>query len=217
MGLVGLGLVHELNTPLTMSALALELLTERLRGPNPPSAADAAAEIQRVIDRIQRMSELVQRLRALARGKAGERAAVSLDAVIDAVFQIARPTLSEMGHVQLVRGARTDAAPVATDPLLLEQAILLLVFNAAEAADGPDGAVRLQAESGAIIVHDNGPGFGDLDAAQSLGASTKGTMGIGLNFAELIITELGGRLHLGNHPLGGAVARVDLDLGVPRA
>lgn len=210
MGLVGLGLVHELNTPLTMSALALELLGERLEGPNPPSPTDAAAEIERVLGQIQRMSELVQRLRSLARGHAGQRSAVSLDAVIDGVFQLARPTLNEIGRVRLVRGARTDAAPIDTDQLLLEQAVLLLVFNAAEAADGPDGAVCLQAESDAIVVRDNGPGFADLSAAQSLGTSSKGTMGIGLNFAELIITELGGKLHLGNHPKGGAVARVDL-------
>lgn len=212
MGLVGLGLVHELNTPLSTTALALELLAERFEGPNPPSAATAATEVRRVLTRVRRMGDLVQRLRSLAKGQPRAQEQVDLDSVIESAARLARSTLSEMAmQVKVICTAGTTPRQALVEPMLLERGILLLVLNAAEAAAGRgDPTVWIGRDDMCLCVRDNGPGFGDLGAAQSLGESTKGTMGVGLNFAQLIITELGGRLRLSNHPDGGALARIDL-------
>jgi two-component system C4-dicarboxylate transport sensor histidine kinase DctB len=210
MGLVGLGLVHELNTPLAMAELSLELLIERFDGPHPPDATQASAELKALLQQVRRMSALVRRLRALATGQSSPRRSIALDSVLDAAFALARPTLAAIGDVKLSRGPRVDTH-LETDPLLLEQAILMLILNAADAAAGSsDARVSLSAEIGAVVVRDNGPGFSDPQAVRTLGRSSKGTMGIGLNFAELIIAELGGQLRLSNHPQGGAVARIEL-------
>lgn len=211
MGLVGLGLMHELNTPLAMAELSLELLMERFTSATPPDPAQATEALGDLLSQVRRMSALVQRLRALATGRSSPRRAVALDAIIDSAIAIARPTLATTSAVRLIRGPQVDTHQT-TDPLLLEQAVIMLILNGADAAaGGPDPQVIVSAEIGAIIVRDNGPGFGDIDAATSLGESSKGTMGVGLNVVQLIISELGGTLRLGNHPSGGAVARIDLD------
>lgn len=212
MGLVGLGLIHELNTPLSTTALALELLAERLDGPDPPSAEVAAAEVRSALARVRRMGELVQRLRGLAKGQPAQAVTVDLDAVLDAAAQLARATLSEMATpVKIVRTSTAGRAQALVEPMLLERAILLLVLNAAEAAAcAGEPTVWIGRDGQCLSVRDNGPGFGDLGAAQSLGESTKGTMGVGLNFAQLLISEMNGRLRLGNHADGGAWARIEL-------
>lgn len=212
MGLVGLGLVHELNTPLSTTALALELLAERLEGDAPPSPAQAASEVRAVLARVRRMGDLVQRLRALAKGHARAPTRADLDGVLDAATRLARSTLSEMAMpARVVFTPGLAPVEVLTEPVLLERALLLLVLNAAEAAaEHTDPTVWISREGRCLCVHDNGPGFGDLGAAQSLGESTKGTMGVGLNFAQLIVSELGARLRLSNPPEGGALARIEL-------
>ena len=212
MGLVGLGLVHELNTPLSTTALALELLAERLEGPHPPSPAVAAAEVKAALARVRRMGELVHRLRRLAKGRPAKPVVVDLDAVLDSAAHLARATLSEMATaVRIIRTSTPPAEEALVEPMLLERALLLLVLNAAEAAERADTPTVWIGRTGRCLsIRDNGPGFGDLDAAQCLGESTKGTMGVGLNFAQLIVSEMNGRLRLGNHPDGGAWARIEL-------
>ncbi|MGK0360079.1 MAG: two-component system C4-dicarboxylate transport sensor histidine kinase DctB [Bradymonadia bacterium] len=216
MGLVGLGLIHELNTPLATTALALELMAERFEGPAPPTAATAAIEVRRVLARVRRMGDLVHRLRALAKGQPIAPEHVDLDTALDSAARLTRSTLSEMAMpVKVICTHGPEPTQVLAEPMLLERAILLLALNAAEATAGlndqPDcPTVWIGRYASCLTVRDNGPGFGDLGAAQSLGESTKGTMGVGLNFAQLIVAQLGGRLRLGNHPDGGALARIEL-------
>lgn len=216
LGLIGLGLAHELNSPLTATALGLELLAFRLRSDSPPSPSETADEIDRALGRVQRMGQLVDRFRRFARGEGGAPEKLSLDEVADAVIGIARPALAELSTVTLSRTARAPEALVYADRLLLEQAVAIAVLNASDALETFRGAGRIEvavhssADGPVLEVLDDGPGFPEALDATAIGVSTKGEggMGIGLALAGRIVASAGGRLIAGNRVgADGAVVR----------
>ncbi len=220
LGLTGLGLAHELSSPLTTIGLSLELLAEALRSGSTSGEA-AAAQLDSTVLRVRRLGTLIQRFRHFAQGDAGVPSVVALDAIADAVMGLVRPALAELQVRRLHRGDRDEAARALVDPLLLEQAVACLVLNAADAlGERPQGAVYLRvarwAREGAdevgIIVDDDGPGFAAVAAASRPGHSTKGSagMGVGLALAGEIARAAGGRLVLENRAAGGARAVIVL-------
>jgi nitrogen fixation/metabolism regulation signal transduction histidine kinase len=104
-----------------------------------------------------------------------------------------------------------DALSAMVDPDLIEQALVNLLRNAAEAA-GPDGAVELEAEAdaGGVVVRvlDDGPGIGNPDNLFVPFFTTKpGGSGIGLVLSRQIAELHGGTLTLENRTGGrGAIA-----------
>ncbi|MCB9547381.1 MAG: hypothetical protein H6706_16240 [Myxococcales bacterium] len=203
MGLAGLGLAHELNSPLTATALALELLIERI-GAEAVPPAELTAELGRILANVQRMTALVRHLRAFARGDRSAVGPVALDTVADAALRLARPAAEVLGEATLERGDADPAAIVQADPLLLEQALLCVLVNAVEAGAS---AVRVDVHAAGIEVLDDGPGFqGHTPAA---GHSTKATgLGIGLSLVRAITEDAGGRLEVGDRPTGGGSTRL---------
>lgn len=218
LGLVGLGLAHELNSPLTAAALGLELLADRLRSDAPPSAADAADTVDRVLAGVRRMGALVDRFRRFARGQGGQPTDVALDDVADAVHAMVRPALAEISTVELLRTARVPAAVVHVDRLLLEQALAIVTLNAADAVRARGGritvAVVADDDHAALVVEDDGAGFTAPDEAVRLGVSSKGDggMGVGLPLARRVIEDAGGELQIGNRAEGGARVALTLPL-----
>lgn len=203
MGLAGLGLAHELNGPLTSTALALELLGERLAVDPPPTPAEVALEVTRILGAVQRMAALVQHLRALARGERAGVGPVGLDAIADQAVRLTRPGITALARVQLLRGARAPEACVVADGLLLEQATMCLILNAAEAASS---RVEVAVEGTSLVVSDDGPGFATLGEA---GQTTKPQgMGVGLALARLIAEDAGGQLLVVAGAQGGAQVRI---------
>jgi signal transduction histidine kinase len=218
LGLVGLGLAHELNSPLTAAALGLELLTDRLRSETPPAPTDTADAIDRVLAQVRRMALLVDRFRRFARGEGDRAARVDLDAIADAVHALVRPALAEISTVELVRTTRASAAVVVADAILMEQAVAIAVLNAADALRLRGGRIELSVRclsgSAVLDVDDDGPGFAAPSQAGQVGFSSKGVdgMGIGLPLARRIVEDAGGALEIGNRDPGGARVRLRLPL-----
>jgi signal transduction histidine kinase len=110
-----------------------------------------------------------------------------------------------------------DLPLVKVDALQIEQVIVNLVRNAAEAltdAGRNDGKVAVEADrndvdSVVIRVRDNGPGF-DPDLAERAAAPFTTTkpdgMGLGLSLARSIVEAHGGRLWIGSSSSGAVVS-----------
>jgi signal transduction histidine kinase len=209
LGIIGLGIAHELSSPLTSSLLALGLLTERLRGAEPPAPGAVAHELDRVVGHLRRMSDLVDHLRDLATGDTSRRREVlALDDLADRALRLLDATPRDRAEVRIVRGARDPEAVAAVDGLLVEQAVATLMLNAAEALGPGPGTVEVVArrvgDQAIVEVLDDGPGFADPEAARQPGYSTKGAgRGIGLALAEAIVNASAGTLEVGNRPEGG--------------
>ncbi len=213
LGIVGLGLAHELNSPLTTLAMGLELLQEQLAKTPPPSIGQIVKLVTRQQKQVQRMALLVDHMRALATGRQSGTIQFALHELTQAVFELARPALRELDSARLIMHSVDQELVAVGDRILVEQALCCLVLNAADAS-GADGTVTLSAarfdQEIRIEVRDTGSGFEDVEAALKLGASTKGGqgMGVGLALVSTIAQDAGGRLQLSNStgPEGGAVA-----------
>jgi C4-dicarboxylate-specific signal transduction histidine kinase len=196
-------IAHEINQPLagimTNASTGLRMLAA-----DPPNVDGARATVQRTIRDGNRASEVIVRLRDLFARKAPAREPVDLN---DAVHEVLALLSSELqrGRVVLRTEFARDLRPVLGDRIQLQQVVMNLVLNAADAMRGIDGrphdllvaTAAEDADQVCLSVKDVGVG---LDA-QTLGKvfdaffTTKATgMGIGLSISRSIIENHEGRL-----------------------
>jgi len=233
-------LAHEMLNPLAGIKTAVHVLSHRRggaagAGPGPGAGgvdgeAAGAAELAAAVNReIARVDGLLRRLMSFARPLAPRVQVVSLGAVVDAAAQATAAALAR-ANVTLVREEAAELPPLEVDPLLLQQAIVNLLANAADAM-APAGGGRVTVEVGRAVVHgreeafvrvtDGGGGISD-DALPQLGKPFFTTKpdghGLGLAVTQNILLEHGGRLVARNRPVGdgpGAVFEVWLPLSGP--
>jgi signal transduction histidine kinase len=113
-----------------------------------------------------------------------------------------------------------DLPPIFTDPVALEQVLVNLLINAAQAVDGDDSRVILSAKLGNAVqdyliieVSDNGCGMDEETKARIFDPffTTKGDMmqsGLGLFICKNIIEGLAGQIEVRSEPGEGSLIRV---------
>ena len=167
--------------------------------------AERAFKIRKAADRCAR---IVQTFLAMARQKRPERAAVDLNAVVDAALDLAGYGLRTDGvAIAFHRGLRLPV--IAADADQLHQIIINLLVNAQHAMAGQAGERRLtlttaigpEPDTVILDVADSGPGVPE-DVARRIFEpffTTKeqgeGT-GLGLSFSQGLAEAHGGRLEL---------------------
>jgi NO-binding membrane sensor protein with MHYT domain len=204
---------HEVNQPLaavvTNGQVCLRLLA--LETPRPD---EMRATVERIVRDAHRASEVIQRIRALA--KRSEPQMVSLD-----INDVIREAIPLVQREVFNHGAslRTDLAsalpPVLGDRVQLQQVVINLLINGVEAmasiTDRPrEILIRSQQhEAGQVhvAVLDSGTGI-DSETAERLFSAfftTKPSgMGMGLSISRSIIRAHGGRLWVSPNPDHGA-------------
>jgi two-component system, NtrC family, C4-dicarboxylate transport sensor histidine kinase DctB len=216
LGQMSAALSHEFNQPLAAVrtyAENLPVLIDRGR------TAEARGNAGRILALVDRMSALGRDLRNFARTPDQTVARTTLADAIRTAAEIAGPRLRAAG-VELTLDIAPDLPDVAAEPLRLEQVLVNVMANAADAADGgADRRVILTAErhgEGARIrVRDFGPGVpGKLrDRIFDPFFSTKGVgkgLGLGLSISYNIVKDFGGDLSVVDPVGGGAEFRIDL-------
>ena len=207
-GTLAAGAAHELGTPLaTIALVAGELACETEL---PAALRDDIALLRQQVDVCKGI------ITGLSRRAGAERlensTAEAIDRWLDGVrrrWHAVRPHATS----QLEVNSPQPAPTVVSDPRL-EQALLNLLNNAANASAAPV-EVGLTWPAGRIVIdiRDRGPGFPAAVLAQGGAAAfpphAQGS-GIGLLLTRSAIEQLGGRLSLLNPPDGGALARLEL-------
>jgi signal transduction histidine kinase len=201
---------HELRTPLTALRLRLENLERHVGDAGRDGIAAAAAEVDR-------LSNLVDALLALARADEGAAHAESIDltAVARSRVEAWRPTLERDVRLELdapgAVHARAGGERVA-------QVLDNLIANALRAA--PDGTtvtveVRRTSAGAQALVRDQGPGMTTDEKARAFdrfwraGSGSDGS-GLGLAIARRLIELDGGTIALRDAPGRGLDAVVRL-------
>jgi signal transduction histidine kinase len=196
-------IAHEVNQPLsgiiTNASTCLRMLAA-----DPPNVDGARETARRTIRDGNRASEVITRLRALFSKKNASTEMVDLN---ETAREVVALSLSELQRSQVIlRQELADGLPPVTgDRVQLQQVILNLLLNAADAMrdinDRPRSLViRTERDTDNHIrlsVQDTGVGFEPQTAAKLFDAfyTTKsGGMGIGLSVSRSIIESHLGRL-----------------------
>ncbi len=218
LGQMSASIAHQLNQPLA-AILANAEAAQKMLGRTPVDTAELRAICADIVAADQRAADVIRRLGALYRR--GELAAAPLDlnALVRDTIDLTRTELL-MRHVGVEAVLAAQPATLAGDRVQLQQLLLNLIFNAAEAmANVPEAqrriAIRTERKDGEIVlaVADRGPGIVDADLPRLFDEfwTTKATgMGVGLPICRTIALAHGGRLEASNAPGGGALFRAIL-------
>jgi PAS domain S-box-containing protein len=203
---------HEVAQPVAASVTNASAALRWL-GTEPPDLAEARAALSRILRDGRRAGDIISRIRALVRREPPRKERFDINDMIREVLALTRSELQRHGIAPQTR--LTDGLePVQGDRVQLQQVVLNLVLNAAEAmSEGGDGPRDLLVASEAdraggvdIAVSDSGPGLRPEDRDRLFDAfyTTKaGGMGMGLSICRTIVEAHGGRIWVvANDPRG---------------
>ncbi|HEX2875007.1 MAG TPA: response regulator [Polyangiaceae bacterium] len=223
------GVAHEINNPLAFVLSHLDTIKrsqaqflQAIAQPLPETAHQHWTRAQSRLDEagigLERIRDLVVKLRTFSRLDEGERKLVSIRECLDSVLTILQHRTGDRIQVEVSVGE-----PELLDcyPALLNQVLLNLVANAIDAIEGPGKitiAAGQQAGSYVISIADTGPGIPRelreriLEPFFTTKPVGQGT-GLGLSIAYSIVQKHRGSLVLGDAVGGGALATIRLPLG----
>jgi len=218
-GALSASIAHELNQPI--ASMLMDAQTGmRLLGRTDPDMTTLGRVLQRVEKTAQRVAGIVQRTRENI--VAGRRRDEAID-----LCRLAFETRDLLEHDLKQAAVEFEiscghAVPVIKgDPVELQQVLVNLVSNAADAMRGQEGRRRitLDIEAGAgdgevlVRVADTGPGIPEehIEKLFEPFFTTKATgIGMGLQICRSAVESMGGRLTVANRPGGGACFSFDL-------
>ncbi|WP_404334715.1 PAS domain-containing protein [Sphingomonas sp. MMS12-HWE2-04] len=216
-GALSASIAHELNQPI--ASILIDTRTGlRLAQRESPDFEKVASILHRVDRAAQRVAGIVERTRDNI--VAGRRAVQPIDLV-----ELAEETRDLLAHDLASAGAELQISSseklplILGEPVELQQVLVNLVSNAADAMRGQQGVRRIAievVEDGAAVrvrVRDTGPGIPaeNMERLFEPFFTTKATgIGMGLQICRSAIETMGGQLLLDNDAGGGACFSFDL-------
>jgi signal transduction histidine kinase len=202
MGELAASIAHEVNQPLAGVVINGNACLRWLAGES-PNLAEAREAAQRIIRDGTRASEIISRIRALAKKTSTLTERVDLREAIREVLTLCQGE-ARKHEVGLRARLPGDLPPVRGDRVLIQQVVLNLVMNGIEAMSGAQDHSRelmIQAQGEAdevrVTVRDSGIGLDPQTVARVFDAlyTTKpGGLGMGLSISRTIVENHGGRL-----------------------
>ena len=216
LGQMSAALSHEFNQPLAAAKTYTDsaaVLIERGR------LDEASDNIRRISALIDRMASISRHLRNFARKPNEKLGSVALDEVIRDTLEIVATRL-KAADARLVVDLDTDVPLVRAGFVRLQQVLVNIITNAADAVEGQDErqiflSARRHGELVCVEVRDHGPGVQAAIRERIFDPffTTKGVgkgLGLGLSISYNIVKDFGGSLSVDDHPDGGAVFRIEL-------
>jgi two-component system, NtrC family, sensor kinase len=220
------GVAHEINNPLAFVQSHLHTARRSLglidAGVRPSLDASALQHWERAHNRlsemslgIERMTDLVVRLRTFSRLDEGEVKTVSVRECVESVLTISRHRLGERIRLLTEYG---EPELIECYPGLLNQALMNLVSNAIDAIEG-DGVVTIRTGNSRgqyrISVADTGPGIPEAlrhrvcEPFFTTKPPGQGT-GLGLSITYSIVQKHRGTLDIEDNPGGGTLITISI-------
>jgi PAS domain S-box-containing protein len=208
-------IAHEVNQPLTAIATNSETSLRWLDRPE-PNVAKARELTQRIVEETRRAAAVIKRVRAMASGRVAQITTLSLhdDVINDAVAFLSSEIRGT--NVSISLDLLPTLPKVRGDRVQLQQVVVNLVINAAQAMANADAARRVISIQTMLIdertigcaVEDSGPGIDPQHFNRLFDSfyTTKDSgMGLGLPVSRSIIEAHRGELRADNNSsLGGA-------------
>ena len=213
MGEMASSVAHELNQPLTAIANYCNGMISRVRG-EVIGKDDLIAALEKTSRQAQRAGQIIHRIRAFVKRSEPQRQPTQARQIVEDAVELAGIELRRR-NVSIHTYVAQRLPTLWADPILIEQVVLNLLKNAAEAIDSaqlPQARRNIElrvvprhtAEEGEVIeftVTDLGPGLKEEVLARLYEAffSTKPEgLGIGLSLCRSIIESHQGRIKAQN-------------------
>ena len=217
LGALSGSLAHELNQPLGI-ILSNAQAAQELLAQQPPDLAEVQAILADIVAADHRAGDVIERLRSLLKHGQVSLQPLALKQVIEEVLQLTQADLIGRG-ISLVRELVPDLPPIAGDRVQLQQLVLNLILNAADAmAANAPGTRRLHLQTrlhdGRVraTMRDEGTGLpADAERLFEPFYTTKTHgLGLGLSICRSIVAAHHGRIWAEPHPERGAVFHFEL-------
>jgi PAS domain S-box-containing protein len=216
-------IAHEINQPL---GAIVNSASACLRWLEAQKLEEARRSASRVIAEGHRASEIIGRIRALAKKAPPRKDWLDVNETIHEVIALAHSEVQRNG-VALETQLSEDVPVILADRIQLQQVVLNLMMNAIEAMTGAgEGPRELLVQSGTdesqgvlVSVQDSGPGLDpkSLDHLFDAFYTTKPQgLGMGLAISRSIVEAHGGRLWATTNAPHGAVFQFTLPIGSER-
>jgi PAS domain S-box-containing protein len=212
-------LAHEINQPLTAIATNAHVAIRALDA-GTPDLVELRAALRDIVRDNQRIDEVLRRLRLLLRKERREYAPVDLNTSVNDVLGLVRSDLIQR-RIRIDVQLGSHLPPVLGDRIQLQQVVLNIVMNAAEAVstEAPDERymkVETSFDGGQVIVSVSDRGAGVSDAAfdrlfTPFYTTKADGMGLGLSIARTIMDAHGGRIHVSRNADRGLTCWFGLD------
>jgi signal transduction histidine kinase len=212
MGELAAWLSHEITQPIG-SARNNASTAKNYLNMQPPNPNEVHAALDRLIGNVDRATAVIDRIRDHIKKAPPRKERFDLKAAINEVIGLAQNLIVRNG-VSVQTRLADGGFPVAGDRVQLQQVLLNLILNAAEAMGSVEAGARellistVQIEPNGVLiaVRDSGPGIAPTRLEQVFDAfyTTKpsGT-GMGLSVCRSIVNAHGGRLWAeANEPRG---------------
>ena len=229
MGEMASSVAHELNQPLTAINNYCNGMITRIKG-GQISQDDLLGALNKTARQAQRAGQVVQHIRSFVKRSEPRRQVSSVGTIIDQVIELAEIDLRRR-QVRLMHQVAASLPPLFVDPILIEQVLMNLIKNGADAIDGAERppaerVVELRVgmrdiEGVAAVqcsVTDAGPGLSPeaIDRLYEAFFSTKSEgMGIGLNLCRSIVESHQGRINAENLYNAGQVTGCRFTFWIP--
>jgi len=212
LGQLSAAIAHQLNQPLA-AILGNAEAAQKMLGRPQVDLAELRAICNDIVTEDHRAAEVIRRLRDLYRRGEIRREPCDLNAIVREMMDLLRTELMTR-HVVAATELAPSLPPIHGDRVQLQQVLLNLVLNAADAMgeaaeDRRIVTVRTELADGRILlsVVDQGPGVRDEDLAnvfEGFWSTKPDGMGVGLAISKSIVDAHGGSLSASNHAGGGA-------------
>jgi len=202
-GRLAAGVAHEINNPLTGVLSYASLLRKRMEHDVP-----ACEDLDVIVRETVRCRGIIRELLDFARPAAPARKPMDLNEVVRRSVSVVMTQLS-LNQVNLSLDLAADLPQVQADPNQIQQVVVNLLLNAADAIGAEGGQIRAITRSAArsaieFLLEDSGRGISaeDLPRIFEPFFTTKGNHGTGLGLAVSwgIVEAHGGSLEVQSQP-----------------
>ncbi|MDX1334393.1 MAG: transporter substrate-binding domain-containing protein, partial [Gammaproteobacteria bacterium] len=213
---LALGVAHEVKNPLAIIQMGVDFL-----GHGDNRDEQELAVLKDMSEAVHRSDSIIQSLQIFSRQKAFELQQYNLNEVIEQALELLKPEL-EAHHIKLIRNLDPDIQDMPMDARQLQQAVVNIARNAAQAMPaGGDlyiatsehfGETKEQAGQPSrfcrIEIHDSGTGIEEehlpriFDPFFTTRPQGEGT-GLGLSVSQNIVKLHNGSIEVSNRPQGG--------------
>ena len=223
MGELTSSIAHEVNQPLAAVVTNGDACLRWL-GNEPPNLNKARESVTGIIREANRASEIIKRIRALAKKTPPQKTLLAVNEAIEEAIGLVGAELARH-RVSLLKELGPDLPPVLGDRVQFQQVILNLIANGIDAMDAVNERPRelfissKSIDDGRVLisVSDCGAGIGQGSADHLFEAfftTKQHGMGLGLSISRTIVEGHGGRLWAMANELYGATFQFTLPMAM---